>query len=73
MATHEKNPVRHRCPVCFSRETDVVLCRDGDLYYCVKCSFRGTREDVLNMYADLQKKFRWMLTRFTMEEQRDKL
>lgn len=73
MAAHEKNPVKHRCPVCFGRETDVVLCQEGRTYYCVKCSFRGTREDVVGMYADLQKKFRWMLTRFTMEEQRDKL
>ena len=73
MAAHDKNPVRHRCPVCFGRETDVVLCQAGRNYYCVKCSFRGTREDVLSMYADIQKKFRWMLTRITMEEQRDKL
>ena len=33
-----------RCPVCFSREIDVLLIREGDeRHYCVKCGFHQSR------------------------------
>ena len=48
----------YRCTVCFSREIDVVLFRDDDGYYCVKCSFVGSAQDIEGMYADVRKKFR---------------
>lgn len=58
-----------RCPVCFARETDVVLHRRADnTLYCVKCSFTGDDALVQEMYADLKKKYRLMTTRITMED-----
>lgn len=60
----------YRCPVCFSRENDVYLFRDGDSLYCVKCSFCGTEAQAQEMYADLRKKYRWIQKRLVLEEQR---
>lgn len=59
-----------RCPVCFSRENDVVLFREGDGYYCIKCGFTGTGIVVREMYADLRNKYRWISTRLTVDDQR---
>jgi Zn ribbon nucleic-acid-binding protein len=60
-----------RCPVCFSREIDVVMLRENDEdHYCVKCGFRGTRAETLGMYRDIQKKYHWMRRRLTVEDQK---
>jgi hypothetical protein len=69
MAASEKTSVRFRCPVCFSRETDVVLFQRESRYYCPKCSFEGNLADIWSLYGDLQRKYKWMLNRVTMEEQ----
>ena len=59
-----------RCPVCFSREMDVLMISDGDEgYYCIKCGFRGRESEVRAMYKDIQKKYHWMGKRLTLEEQ----
>jgi hypothetical protein len=74
MAQTQKN-IRLRCPVCFSRENDVVLFINNadkeNRFYCVKCSFHGTEADVREMYADMRKKYRLMTTRMTLEDQRN--
>lgn len=70
MAEHRENVIL-RCPVCFARENDVVLLREGENFYCVKCSFEGTEARVRELYADQQKKYRWRARRVTLEEQRE--
>jgi ribosomal protein S27AE len=70
MAENQQAAIRMRCPVCFSRENDVVLLQEGARYYCPKCGFHGTETDVWDMYADLRKKYRLITTRVTLEEQR---
>lgn len=66
----EKNKVDKRCPVCFSRENDVLLIYDGDdRYRCTRCSFTGTAGEIHGMYFDLQKKFHGIARRLTLEEQ----
>lgn len=70
MAAHQKG-LRMRCPVCFSRENDVVLFREGDEFYCAKCGFQGGDAAVRGMYADLQKKYRLIKRRVTLEELRN--
>jgi len=69
MAEH-RTDIKLRCPVCFARENDVVLLREGENFYCVKCSFEGNETCVRELYADQQKKYRWRARRVTMEEQR---
>ena len=64
----EKKEIIYRCPVCFSREVDVVLHKHGDTYYCVKCSFWGTKEKIRDMYVDMKKKYAFMTRRITLED-----
>ncbi|MBC2600343.1 hypothetical protein [Puniceicoccus vermicola] len=58
-----------RCPVCFSRDIDVLMEREADNYYCVKCSFKGPESEVRAMYKDIQKKFHWNTKRMTLDDQ----
>lgn len=57
-----------RCPVCLSRENDVPLFEDEKGFYCIKCSFTGTENDINAMYAGIRKKFLKIGKRYTMEE-----
>ncbi len=61
-----------RCPVCLSRDIDVLLLSEPETprdYYCPKCSFHGGESEVFAMYRDIQKKYAWMTWRLTVEEQ----
>lgn len=65
--THNSKMI-YRCPVCFVRENDVVLKKRNDgTYYCIKCSFTGTKEEIIQMYDDSKKKYRLMKKRITLE------
>ncbi len=57
-----------RCPVCFNREIDVLMSLVDGRYCCLKCSYSGTEADVRAMYKDIQKKFRWIDKRITIED-----
>lgn len=70
MAAHQKG-IKMRCPVCLSRENDVVLFREGDELYCIKCGFLGDESIIYAMYGDLQKKYRLLRQRITLEELKD--
>lgn len=59
-----------RCPVCFSRDIDVLMEQEGELHYCVKCGYQGPESEVRGMYRDIQKKFHGMIKRHTLEDQR---
>jgi hypothetical protein len=60
-----------RCPVCFSRDIDVLMIpSEPGRHYCPKCSFQGEESEVRGMYRDIQKKFHWMIRRISLEEQR---
>jgi hypothetical protein len=58
--------------VCFARENDVTLFKAeaAGAYYCPKCSFTGSAQEVQAMYADLRKKYRWITKRLTLDELR---
>ena len=62
----EQHRLTRRCPVCFSRDTDVLLQREEpELFY----GFKGRESEIRQMYADIQKKFGWRARRVTLEEQ----
>jgi hypothetical protein len=46
------------------------LLKDGEGYYCIKCSYTGTEAEVRAVYAQLQKKYRLLTTRVTLDELR---
>jgi len=56
-----------RCPVCFGREIDVLLLHDGNEYYCVKCSYRGSPDAVRAAYRSLKSKYVNRTTRIDLD------
>lgn len=54
MAQAGKGRLNYRCPSCFMRDLDVDMFYDSGKkeYYCIRCQYVGTEEDVL-------KKTRW--------------
>lgn len=68
MPENHNSKMIYRCPVCFVRENDVVLRKKADgTYYCVKCSYTGTQEEITGMYEDSRKKYKLMKKRITLE------
>jgi hypothetical protein len=57
-----------RCPVCFNRDIDVLMKLENGRYSCLKCSFSGTPLEIRDRYKDIQKKFKWIEKRVTVEE-----
>ena len=51
MAQSSKGKLNYRCPSCFMRDIDIDMFFDeakGE-YYCLRCAFRGSEEDVLRL------------------------
>lgn len=63
MPISEQSAVSLRCPVCLAREIDVVLYREGDEYYCVKCGYTGDEAATRSAYEPIRAKFKWVLRR----------
>lgn len=68
MFVPKNHEVTMRCPVCFNREIDVLMKFENGMHKCLKCSFTGNEADVRAMYLDIQKKFRWIEKRITMDD-----
>jgi hypothetical protein len=68
MARNDETIASMRCPVCFGREIDVLLLHDGTRYYCVKCSYRGSEEEVRSAYRTLRQKYENRTTRLTIDD-----
>ncbi|HEY8462699.1 MAG TPA: hypothetical protein VIM29_01500 [Bacillota bacterium] len=51
MSQGRKGKLNYRCPACFVREIDVDMFYDKDKeeYYCLRCPFTGTEEEVLRL------------------------
>lgn len=49
MAQAGKGRLNYRCPSCFMRDLDIDMFYDEDKkeYYCIRCQYTGTEEDVL--------------------------
>lgn len=49
MAQAGKGKLNYRCPSCFMRDLDIDMFydKDKDEYYCLRCQFTGTEEEVL--------------------------
>ena len=52
MAQSGKGKLNFRCPSCFMRDLDIDMFYDKEKgeYYCLRCQFRGTEEDVLAVF-----------------------
>ena len=68
MSDHPTRIASLRCPVCYVREIDVLLLHDGSEYYCVKCSYRGTPDEVRGAHQHARAKYKNITRRLTTRD-----
>ena len=66
MAQSGKGKLNYRCPSCFLRDLDIDMFYDRDKqeYYCIRCQFTGSEEDVLRMNETVRTRYKDMMKRF---------
>ena len=59
MSLSTKGKLNYRCPSCFARDIDMDMFYDEEKkeYYCLRCGFTGSEEDVLKLNE--QDKYRY--------------
>lgn len=65
MAQSTKGKLNYRCPSCFMRDIDIDMFFDEDKkeYYCLRCSFHGSEEDVLRLNEQAKYRYKAMKLR----------
>ena len=71
MALAGKGRLNFRCPSCFMRDIDMDMFFDKDKgeYYCLRCQFHGTEEEVLEKNELARFRYKDMYRRFTFEKE----
>ena len=67
MAQAGKGKLNYRCPSCFMRDLDIDMLYDrgrGE-YYCLRCQYTGTEEDVKAKNELARFRYRRLLDRIT--------
>ena len=67
MAQATKGKLNYRCPSCFMRDIDMDMFYDPDKkeYYCLRCQYHGTEQDVLEKNEMARFRYKAMYRRFT--------
>lgn len=67
MAQSSKGKLNYRCPSCFMRDLDLDMFYDSEKkeYYCLRCCYTGTEEDVKQKNEMARFRYRSMLKRIT--------
>jgi hypothetical protein len=67
MAQGRKGKLNYRCPRCLMREIDMDMLydKDEDEYYCLRCSFTGSENEVQRLNAQFREKYRDRMIRIT--------
>ena len=70
MAQSGKGKLNYRCPSCFMRDLDLDMFYDREKkeYYCIRCQFTGSEEDVLHFNELVRIRYKAMAKRYTEEE-----
>ena len=70
MAQAGKGRLNFRCPSCFMRDIDMDMFFDKEKgeYYCLRCQFRGTEEEVQEKNEMARFRYKDMYRRFTFED-----
>ncbi|MDO4543972.1 MAG: hypothetical protein Q4C01_05395 [Clostridia bacterium] len=60
MAQAKKGKLNFRCPSCFMRDIDIDMFYDNEKkeYYCLRCCFKGSEEDVLRLNEQARYRYR---------------
>jgi len=71
MAQSGKGKLNYRCPACFMRDIDIDMFFDESKgeYYCLRCCFTATEEQVLEKNQMARFRYKAMLKRFNFEEE----
>lgn len=66
MAQAGKGKLNYRCPSCFMRDLDIDMFYDAEKkeYYCLRCCYTGSEEDVQAKNQMARFRYRAMLKRF---------
>ena len=67
MAQANKGKLNYRCPCCFMREIDMDMFYDEEKkqYYCLRCSFTGTEEEVIKLNEQAKYRYGMLKKRVT--------
>ena len=59
MAQGGKGKLNYRCPLCFRRDIDMDMLFDKEKneYYCIRCSFTGSEEEVQVRNAETKRRY----------------
>ena len=59
MAQGRKGKLNYRCPLCFRRDIDMDMLFDSEKneYYCIRCSFTGTEEEIQVRNAETKRRY----------------
>ena len=70
MSQGRTGKINYRCPNCLFRDIDFDLLyeKEAEQYYCRRCNWEGTEEDILFSYAAYKRKYKDMLKRYTVED-----
>ena len=62
MAPSKKGKRNSRCPSCVIRDIDIDMFYDEEKkeYYCLRCCFHGSEEEVLRLNDMLKFRYKWM-------------
>lgn len=65
MAQATKGRLNYRCPECFKRgiDMDMFYVEQEKEYYCLRCCFRGSEEEVAKLYEEYKKKYGFLRER----------
>ncbi|MGM9631864.1 MAG: hypothetical protein ACI3XL_02075 [Eubacteriales bacterium] len=65
MSQASKGKLNFRCPSCFMRDIDIDMFFNEEKgeYYCLRCAFTGTEEDVLRLNEVARYRYRSMKMR----------
>ncbi|WP_270811446.1 hypothetical protein [Hungatella effluvii] len=66
MAQAGKGKLNFRCPACFVRDLDIDMFYDGEHreYYCIRCCYHGSEEEVQEKNQMARFRYGAMLKRF---------
>lgn len=67
MAQAGKGKLNYRCPSCFMRDLDIDMFYDSEKkeFYCIRCQYVGTEEDVKAKNQMARFRYRAMHERIT--------
>ena len=70
MAQAGKGKLNYRCPSCFMRDIDIDMFYDAQKqeYYCIRCCYCGSEQDVLEKNRMARFRYRDMLRRIASWE-----